>query len=74
MDTLISNLATTAGRLLLNPLVITVPLLGLLAVATGFAGRAAIVVEDLRSVATARAKDHRPVSQWRSIAHSRKDT
>lgn len=48
MESQIIEIATAAGRFLLHPIVIVVPLLAVLALATGVAGRLAVFVEDLR--------------------------
>ena len=47
METQIIEIATAAGRVLLHPVVIAVPFLTVLALATGLAGRLAVFVEDL---------------------------
>ncbi len=44
----IQNIATSASGILLNPLLVTVLTVSALAIVTGFAGRVAIFVEDLR--------------------------
>jgi len=44
----IHDIAISAGGVLLNPFLLTVPILVLLAIVTGFAGRVAVFVEDLR--------------------------
>lgn len=48
MESQIIEIATAAGRFLLNPVAIIVPLLAVLALATGVAGRIAVFVEDWR--------------------------
>ncbi len=47
MEAHILEIATSAGRTLINPFVATVPLLWVLALVTGVANRIAIVAEDL---------------------------
>jgi len=44
----IHDIVTSAGGVLLNPFVLIVPTLVALAIVTGFAGRVAAFVEDLR--------------------------
>jgi hypothetical protein len=44
----IYDIATSAGGILLNPFLLIVPILVLLAIVTGFAGRVIVFVEDLR--------------------------
>jgi len=44
----IHDIATSASSVLLNPIVLIVPIVVALAIITGFAGRVAVVVEDLR--------------------------
>ena len=44
----IQNIATSASGVLFNPLLVTVLTVSALAIVTGFAGRVAIFVEDLR--------------------------
>ena len=44
----IYDIATSASGVLLNPIVLIVPIVVALAIITGFAGRVAVVVEDLR--------------------------
>ncbi len=44
----IHDIATSASGVLINPLLLTVPPLVALAIVTGFAGRIAAFVEDLR--------------------------
>jgi len=44
----IHDIATSASGVLLNPIVLIVPIVVALAIITGFAGRVAVVVEDLR--------------------------
>ena len=49
MEAQIYDIATSAGRVLLNPFLLIVPVIGVLALVTGVAGRVAIVVEDFLS-------------------------
>ncbi len=49
MEAHIYDIASNAGRILLNPFLLTVPALGALVLVTGFAGRVAISIEDLHS-------------------------
>jgi hypothetical protein len=44
----ILDIATSASSVLLNPLLLIVPIVVVLAIITGFAGRVVVVVEDLR--------------------------
>ena len=44
----ILDIATSATGVLLNPLLLIVPIVVVLAIITGFAGRVVVVVEDLR--------------------------
>ena len=44
----IQNVITSASGVLLNPFLLTVLMVGALAIVTGFAGRVAVFVEDLR--------------------------
>ena len=44
----IQNVVTSASGVLLNPFLLTVLMVGALAIVTGFAGRVAVFVEDLR--------------------------
>ena len=44
----IQNIATSATDALLNPYLVTVLMVSALAIVTGFAGRVAVFVEDLR--------------------------
>ena len=44
----IHDIATSASGVLLYPIVLIVPIVVALAIITGFAGRVAVVVEDLR--------------------------
>ena len=44
----IQNIVTSASGVLLNPLLVTALTVGALAIVTGFAGRVALFVEDLR--------------------------
>ena len=57
MEAQIIEIATAAGRVLIHPIVIAVPLLVVLALATGLAGRLAVLVEDVRQPRTARSSD-----------------
>ena len=47
MEAQIHDIATSASQVLQNPILHTVPVVGVLAVVTGFAGRIALFVEDL---------------------------
>lgn len=49
MEAHIYDIASNAGRVLLNPFLLTVPALGALVLVTGFAGRVAMSIEDLHS-------------------------
>jgi hypothetical protein len=44
----IHEIAISAGGLLLDPVLLIVPIVLVLAIMTGFVGRVAVVVEDLR--------------------------
>ena len=44
----IQNVVTSASGVLLNPFLLTVLMVGALAIVTGLAGRVAVFVEDLR--------------------------
>ncbi len=44
----IQNIATSASGVVLNPFLVTVLMVVVLAIVTGFAGRVAVFVEDLR--------------------------
>ncbi len=55
MEAHIYDIASNAGRVLLNPVLLTVPVVGLLVLVTGFAGRVAISIEDLRYVSMRRS-------------------
>ena len=46
MEAQIHDIALSAGRILLNSFLLTVPVVGGLALVTGVAGRVAIMVED----------------------------
>ncbi len=48
MEAQIQNVVTSASGVLLNPFLLTVLMVGALAIVTGFAGRVAVFVEDLR--------------------------
>jgi hypothetical protein len=48
MEAHIYDIASNAGRVLLNPFLLTVPVVGALVLVTGVAGRVAISIEDLR--------------------------
>ena len=48
MEAHIYDIASNAGRLLLNPFLLTVPVVGALVLITGLAARMAISLEDLR--------------------------
>ncbi len=48
MEAHIYDIASNAGRVLLNPFLLTVPVVGALVLVTGFAGRVAVSIEDLR--------------------------
>ena len=52
MEAHIYDIASNAGRVLLNPFLLTVPVVGVLALVTGFAGRVATFTEDLHSKRT----------------------
>lgn len=54
MEAQIIEIATAAGRVLLHPAAIGLPLLGVLALATGLAGRVAVLIEDFRYPAPSR--------------------
>ena len=60
MEAHIYDIASNAGRVLLNPFLVTVPVVGLLVLVTGFAGRVAISIEDLRYVSMRRSHTPRP--------------
>lgn len=60
MEAHIYDIASNAGRVLLNPFLVTVPVVGLLVLVTGFAGRVAISIEDLRYVSMLRSHAPRP--------------
>ncbi len=60
MEAHIYDIASNAGRVLLNPFLATVPVVGLLVLVTGFAGRVAISIEDLRYVSMLRSHAPRP--------------
>lgn len=49
MEAHINDIASIASRILLNPFLLTVPVVGLLALVTGFAARVATFTEDLHS-------------------------
>ncbi len=55
METIIYDIASNAGRVLLNPFLLTVPVVGALVLVTGLAGRVAISIEDLRSMSMRRS-------------------
>ncbi len=44
----IHDIATSASGVLLNPFLLIMPIVAVLAIITGFAGRVAVVMEDLR--------------------------
>ncbi len=46
MEAQIRDIATSASQVLLNPFLLTVPVVGVLALVTGFASRIALFVED----------------------------
>ncbi|MDJ0925571.1 MAG: hypothetical protein QNJ77_13515 [Acidimicrobiia bacterium] len=48
MEALVHNITAIAGRMLFNPLLLTVPVLGLLALVTGAAGRIATAFQDFQ--------------------------
>ena len=48
MEALIHSIAVDAARLLLNPVVLPIPVLGLFAIVTGAAGRFATAFEDFQ--------------------------
>lgn len=48
MEAQIQNMVTSASQVLLNPFLLAVPVVGVSALMTGFAGRIAVFVEDLR--------------------------
>lgn len=49
MQAQVGNIALSASRILLNPLVLTILVVGALALVTGFAAYVVVLVEDLRS-------------------------
>ncbi len=49
MEAHINDIASNASRVLLNPFLLTMPVVGLLALVTGFAARVATFIEDLHS-------------------------
>ena len=55
MEAHIYDIASNAGRVLLNPFLLTMPVVGALVLVTGLAGRVAISIEDLRYVWTRRS-------------------
>jgi hypothetical protein len=46
MEAQIYDFARTAGQALLNPILLAVPVIGVLGLATGAAGRVAVIAED----------------------------
>ncbi len=54
MEAQIYDIASNAGRVLLNPFLLTVPVVGALVLVTGFAGRVAVSIEDLRYMSVRR--------------------
>ncbi len=60
MEAHIYDIASNAGRVLLNPFLVTVPVVGLLVLVTGFAGRVAISIEDLRYMSMRRSQAPSP--------------
>jgi len=54
METQIYDIASNAGRVLLNPFLLTVPVVGALVLVTGFAGRVADTIGDLRYMSVRR--------------------
>ena len=55
MEAHIYDIASNVGRVLLNPFLLTMPVIGALALVTGLAGRVAISIEDLRYMWTQRS-------------------
>jgi hypothetical protein len=49
MQAQVGNIALSASRILLNPLVLTILVVGALALVTGFAAYVVVLVEDLRN-------------------------
>lgn len=56
MEAHIYDIASNAGRVLLNPFLLTVPVVGALVLVTGLAGRVAISIEDLRYMSMRRSQ------------------
>ena len=69
MEAHIYDIASNAGRVLLNPFLLTVPVVGALALMTGLAGRVAVSIEDLRymSMRRSHAPSHRMAQQAPSL-------
>ena len=55
MEAHIYDIASNAGRGLLNPFLLTVPVVGALVLVTGFAARVAVSIEDLRYMSMRRS-------------------
>ncbi len=56
MEAHIYDIASNAGRVLLNPFLLTVPVVGALVLMTGLAARMAISIEDLRYISMRRSQ------------------
>ena len=60
MEAHIYDIASNAGRVLLNPFLLTVPVVGALALVTGLAGRVAVSIENLRYMSMRRSQAPSP--------------
>ena len=60
MEAHIYDIASNAGRVLLNPFLLTVPVVGALVLVTGLAGRVAISIEDLHYMSMRRSQATSP--------------
>ena len=57
MEAQIYDFARTAGQALLNPILLVVPVIGVLGIATGAAGRVAVIAEDFLAAPTQPSAD-----------------
>ena len=72
MEAHIYDIASNAGRLLLNPFLLTVPVVGALVLVTGFAGRVAVSIEDLRYMSMRRSHAPSPQMAQRALSPRRR--